>query len=696
MDNNSIHIYNILKNEKRQSEIYLGVVTMEWEYYKVKYQADCMEAVPLTLLEKTICGVLDIDGEVVLDRLGYILGLNVSGNPEYGECRDEAEYELLQSGIQSLLDDEMVIIDDNSGGFRLTEIGREYYHQGRKFRNTEAKEFVVYLDKTTSNHGKAGDIFSDVDGYARRVVTPIEFREEDFLKGFLHEQSPSIYDLEKGNSFTNLHTDNFCSLMRVPVQFGVFYDALKKMIRFMPVIEDKFCPELIRLIASKGDIREDVNQKGIALLKDEGKLMASPIQESFEQGLKNNTKPSIPDVIEPEEFWQGLSHLVGKDESSVFLQYNGNCDKVSAVIEDLCDSHPGTNVFLSLKNRRMGVLPKPNLFCIYKGEDNDYLLCSSSQRFFLGDYALQIPGKVHYADMVFRCADYEANHSDLMAPFANGLLDGEYKRTMSYLDGTFNATQTEVSSIAHCDDRLMVFRDYLNEQALSKVLDKKAKVLEKVKLEHEKVLLERLSAVMKENNLDDVDKVKGLDEISQKVNAILQEADDAYVGFMESAKSFKQAIKDREKAIKGGALVKTYIIDTNVLLTDPRILNSIRKPDKVVLSGQVLQELDKMKNKPGDPSIAANAREAVNIIKAIQEKERQLKNKYLLLEWANMSLLPEELRTHKGDNYILGVAMKFLDHNPWIITMDKILAITSESLGIFPIRLDEFYKNNEL
>ena len=59
-----------------------------------------------------------------------------------------------------------------------------------------------------------------------------------------------------------------------------------------------------------------------------------------------------------------------------------------------------------------------------------------------------------------------------------------------------------------------------------------------------------------------------------------------------------------------------------------------------------------------------------------------------------MSLLPEELQTKKGDHFILGVAMKYIDSNPRMLTSDNILGLTAESIGIPVITLDEFYKEN--
>ena len=55
MDNTSIQICNLLRSEKKQNELYIGCTEYSWEYSVLNYTADCTEALPLTLMDKTIC-----------------------------------------------------------------------------------------------------------------------------------------------------------------------------------------------------------------------------------------------------------------------------------------------------------------------------------------------------------------------------------------------------------------------------------------------------------------------------------------------------------------------------------------------------------------------------------------------------------------------------------------------------------------
>ena len=703
MNSNSIHVCNLLRKEKHQSELYLGNISYTWEYLISSYTADCTEALPLTLLDKAICGVLDVDGSLTFEQLGAILGLNVCDAPDSGEYRDSAEYSLLQSGIQALLDYNMIARDFSDGTISLTDIGREYYRQGKKFRTTVAKQFDVYFDMTGGNHGMARKIFKDVEGRTGRTITPAAFRNEQFLKEFIHEQLPAIYDTEKGNSFTNVSSSTYSYLERVPVEVGILFDVVNKVFRYVAILDDKVSQELSSIIASNEKLRSDLEDQAQDLLRDASTQVDRPVQDAFESGLQEMDGAAEPQegdtitiaaVMEPEEFWQGLTLLVPENEKSVFIRAGEIDEEECKAIDALCVNHPGTNVFLSYTRCYADITFRPNLFHIQKEMDGDYLLCTSNQMYMVRGYALT--GGNLFADMVFHYTDTEIDESDLRGPFAVGLLSQMYTDAMSFLDTDFEIAKRSVRSISHCDERILVFRDFLNEESIAKLEAKKQEVFNRVKLQYEKVLIEKLADITGKTDLEEIEKVKELEEISQKVDSILGEADETYITLMENGRAFKQALKDRERTIRDELMAKTYIIDTNVFLNDPEILSKIKKPNKMVLSGQVLQELDKKKNKADDPTLAANARKAVNAIRAMQEKERRSKKKSLLLEWADMSLLPEELQTRKGDNFILGVAMKFREQNPWMITSDNIFAITTESLGIPAVCLDEFYKKNGL
>ena len=705
MNNDSIQICNLLRKERRQSELYLGYITYYWEYLVAQFKADCTEALPLTLLDKTICGVLNLDGRLDESQLGSILGLNVDDDPGRNAYRDPAEATLLDGAIRSLLDYNMVERDFSNGSIGLTDIGREYYRQGKKFRTTEAKSFYVYFDNTTGAHGAARKIFSEVMGRSQSVIMPPTYKGEQFLKGFIHEQLPSIYDTEKGNSFTNVVAPPTAKSTRIPVRVGVFYDVTTKGYRYIAVLEDKICPELNGIIATNDALLKELEVHVRVLLNNASTHIDRPSQEEFEASVLESSSPvqaeddisgMIPSVMEQEELWQCLPLLVDNNERSVFINsLVVGPDECKAIL-DFCDLRPDTNVFLSFL-KCSGDLPfKNNLFYINKESSEDYLLCTSSQTYAIRGYIIHRPDGDLLADMVFRYDEMTFKEDDLRGFFAINLLKKMYTDTMAYLDTDFDISKRSVQSIAKCDSRIMVFHDFINDDAVTKLHDKKQEVFNRVKLAYEKTLVEKLTAITGEKDLDEIEKVKELEEIALRIDEILKDGDETYVTLMETGNAFKKALRERERTIKDELMAKTYIIDTNVFIDDPEILSKIKRPNRIVLSGQVLQELDKKKNKTEKPEVAANVRKATGAINAMREKDRKAKKKSLLFEYADMSLLPEELQTRKGDNFILGVAMKFRESNPWLITSDNLFSITAESLGIPTVSLADFYTKNGL
>ncbi len=51
--------------------------------------------------------------------------------------------------------------DDSFSYIELTEIGKEYYAKGRKFKSGETKGFTMYFDLTAGNHSNAKTLFSN-------------------------------------------------------------------------------------------------------------------------------------------------------------------------------------------------------------------------------------------------------------------------------------------------------------------------------------------------------------------------------------------------------------------------------------------------------------------------------------------------------------------------------------------------------
>lgn len=136
-------------------------------------------------------------------------------------------------------------------------------------------------------------------------------------------------------------------------------------------------------------------------------------------------------------------------------------------------------------------------------------------------------------------------------------------------------------------------------------------------------------------------------------------------------------------------MVKTYVLDTNVLIQTPEALECF-EDNRIILPLAVLEELDHLKTAEGEKG--ANAR------RAIQKLER-LRNKGNLLEGVELPnggslrveknfvdvVLPEELPEEKVDNRILKICLGLTrrgDTETVLVTKDILLRLKAQISGV--------------
>lgn len=127
-----------------------------------------------------------------------------------------------------------------------------------------------------------------------------------------------------------------------------------------------------------------------------------------------------------------------------------------------------------------------------------------------------------------------------------------------------------------------------------------------------------------------------------------------------------------------------YIIDTNVFVNCPDIINRISSEYPVILSAKVADELDKMKIKL-DEQGKQNAEKALRNLNNISGRE-------VIYEFADTSLLPEDFDKRSPDNMILSVALKYKSENPIMLTSDNGLQLKSKIFNISTISLKNFLR----
>lgn len=141
----------------------------------------------------------------------------------------------------------------------------------------------------------------------------------------------------------------------------------------------------------------------------------------------------------------------------------------------------------------------------------------------------------------------------------------------------------------------------------------------------------------------------------------------------------------KQRSVKSDTKKNYYVIDTNVFVNCPDIINKIDSRYNVVLSAKVIDELDKLK-------IKLNNAEKRNVETALRLINRAMDNDNVSMELSNSDLLPDDFNKKSPDNNILTVALKFKDENPILLTSDNGLQVKAKGLKIKTITLKEFLK----
>lgn len=132
-------------------------------------------------------------------------------------------------------------------------------------------------------------------------------------------------------------------------------------------------------------------------------------------------------------------------------------------------------------------------------------------------------------------------------------------------------------------------------------------------------------------------------------------------------------------------MIKTYVVDTNVLIQAPYALHCF-EDNQVILPVVVLEELDNLKKAEGEKGV--NARKTIRILEQLRHKGDllagvELDNGGILRVEKNFVdvKLPPDLPDEKMDNRILKVC-KGLEGEVVLVTKDILLRIKAQIIGI--------------
>lgn len=719
MNNNlDYNIFKAIEQDKKLTEIYLGYQPFEWFFTKAKYTATCTEAVEFTLFDKTICGLLNIENSLSFEEIGEILGFNVIDNPTQKKYKDFAEYEILKEALQSLEEFEMITTGDSYYSYcQLTDIGKEYFTKGKKFKVHTNKRFELYFDNTNNDHSVAKDNFEflkSVNTEENSFNSKINYKDEQLLKSFAENQIPEIYNVKKMNSFKdsaltekehksatlyavflvdtisgkyralvyeeNSKTINDCfsTYLRENKEKtnNLFFQILQKYSFYQNPTSDEFLyrEELIK------------SQTEIERIIAENKNISEEIANNI-----NKLK-----FIEPFMFIDKLDTIINNSETEVWLMFNKVSklliETLSKIIKDVNDKYLfiylpiNDDLETELEEFKRKVSETLNSYLIIGNIDEFNVIAESSNKTSIykkESFPLNISGKSIKYQFVRKHTNVEIKeHID---SFRRDFADEYIESISNEIDALFaekinsddlsNYSTKEIEAI---DFKIRPFYDVTEHNLiLSEIKENKIALLNAVRNARNKKIESFINSILEELKSLDLSDKRNFKTLKSKINKEKEKVEELESTlFLDLEK--KLLLKEKEfELIKKR---KSIIIDTNILIEEPKIIDVIGPLQNIVFSKKVIDELD---NKKRDYKIKDKAQQA---IKAILKHQ---KDKNIYFEESNTSNLSNDYDEDSPDNKILSVALKYKRKNPIILTKDKGLMLKAEIEGIPAKTIDE-------
>ncbi|APG66309.1 hypothetical protein LPB136_13410 [Tenacibaculum todarodis] len=710
-DDLDYNIFKAIEQDKKLTEIYLGYKPFDWFFTKTKYSATCTEAVEFTLFDKTICGLLNIESLLSFEDIGEILGFNVIDNPSQKKYKDYAEYEILKDALQSLEEFEMITTGDNSYSYcQLTDIGKEYFQKGKKFKVHTNKQFELYFDNTNDDHSIAKDNFEflkSVNTEENSINSRINYEDEQLLKTFAENQIPEIYNVKKMNSFkdsvliekehksvtlyavflvdvssgkyrTLVYEDNSKSINTYFSSYlnknrenadNLFFQILQKYGIYQNPTSDDF---LYREVLIK-------SQKEIEKIIAEDKNISEKIAKNINQ-LK---------FIEPFMFIDKLDTIIKNSENEVWLMFNKVSklliETLSKIINDINDKYLfiylpiNDDLETELEEFKRKVSETLNSYLIIGNIDEFNVITEKSNKTSIykkDNFPLKISSKSIKYKFVRKHTNVEIKeHIDsFRQDFAEEYVENISNEIDSLIAEKINSDDLSNYSIKEIEDIDFKISPFYNSTEhsliLSEIKENKLALLKAVKNARNKKIESFIVSILEELKsleLSDERKFKTLKAKTNKEKEKFEEIESSL--FLDLEKKFLLKEKEFELIKKR----KSIIIDTNILIEEPKIIDIIGSLQNIIFSAKVIDELDGLKNKSETKNKAQDA---------IREIRKHQKKRNISFNTSKVDNLPDDLNKKSPDNMILSVALQYQKRNPILLTNDKGLQIKAEMLEI--------------
>ncbi len=721
-------IYSAVRETMLDSEEYLGRMEWAWTFCTVHYTAESTESVEFSLLDKVICGILQIDGTLSWVKIGEILGLNVVQDVRNHRYIDFAERELLQEALTELANFGMI----ETGGTkfdacRLTPLGKEYAAAGKKFKITENKPFKLFFDPLSGEHIGAKERFEYLRTKASpKTINATVFSDENVIRAIAAVQAPQMHNPAPDQ----LRTFRKPVLQRVELsdlklQLGVVRDKISGFMRVL--LYDRQNKQIDPFFTQTANENQGLKNK---ILQD---FLEHKSQEDV-VGLVDVLPKS--ETIDTEHFWVTFASNFSTKCTETYLLFRSVDDimlkQVSILLHQVT---PKQCVFLVLpiaEDKAMRdacyeieqmTWGKPNLFVIngHKLNSNTVIFREPETDFYFLEKKKTV---VIEAENIGNSAENNAENNvvnnlsqacfslsrkvisrELRVPvvgntlvgrklFIDVLWRGLVEDTLALLNEPLpeRVNRAVLKRYADCDLRLR----FLDNGACNWFGIKESKntqiyrlaALHLTQLANEVTVIEQ--KLPAEDDFSDP-ALRRLTRLRSEVEALIADclADELYNEVRENLKTLLEKITASESHLRDRILVKTYVIDTNAFIDQPDILSLIDLKHQIIVSSRVLDELDKLKT---DETLKKAASRAIGNIRREQKKREKEKRNPIVFRNGNINLLPSDFNQRTNDNFILSVALtaQYKEENVVLLTSDNGLRLKADAVNIFHTSLSDF------
>lgn len=178
-----LRIAKAIASVKRTSERVIGITNIDYTYERFTYNGTTVRPEPITPLERAVVGIINIDGDASLEKVGKILGLDI--------LHDNAEKDMLLEAINKMKGYGMLEGDESY--FSLTEKGKVFAKEGER-PVTYTKDFTISYDNKHPDY-----IYLDADFSSSKLVfetVPISsttaLNDIHTIKAFAEMQAPNV------------------------------------------------------------------------------------------------------------------------------------------------------------------------------------------------------------------------------------------------------------------------------------------------------------------------------------------------------------------------------------------------------------------------------------------------------------------------------------------------------------------------